>query len=68
MLEMDVYDEPDPDSDLDYEESYSKSRKKKRASGRVSCFINFQSSLTSKDSLVVNKKFEFHVLFIAGAK
>ena len=29
MLEMDTYDEPDPDSDLDYEETYSKRSKRK---------------------------------------
>lgn len=36
MLEMDAYDEPDPDSDLDYEESYSKRSKRRKATGRVS--------------------------------
>lgn len=36
MLEMDAYDEPDPDSDLDYEETYSKRKRGKRGVGRVS--------------------------------
>lgn len=36
MLEMDTYDEPDPDSDLDYEETYSKKKRGKRGVGRVS--------------------------------
>lgn len=36
MLEMDAYDEPDPDSDLDYEESYTKRSKRRKNSGRVS--------------------------------
>lgn len=45
MLEMDVYDEPDPDSDLDYEESYSKRRKKKGSGGRVSNFSYFPFKL-----------------------
>lgn len=35
MLEMDAYDEPDPDSDLDYEETYSKRSKRKKPAGRV---------------------------------
>ncbi|KAJ8970618.1 hypothetical protein NQ314_001153 [Rhamnusium bicolor] len=34
MLEIDAYDEPDPDSDLDYEETYSKRRKGRRGAGR----------------------------------
>lgn len=36
MIDMEVYDEPDPDSDLDYEESYSKRSKRRKGSGRVS--------------------------------
>lgn len=39
MLEMEAYDEPDPDSDLDYEETYKKGRKKK-GTGRVK-HVNF---------------------------
>lgn len=35
MLEMDAYDEPDPDSDLDYEESYTKRSKRRKTSSRV---------------------------------
>jgi zinc finger protein ubi-d4 len=35
MLEMDAYDEPDPDSDLDYEETYSKRSKRRKTTGRV---------------------------------
>jgi zinc finger protein ubi-d4 len=35
MLEMDAYDEPDPDSDLDYEETYSKRSKQRKKTGRV---------------------------------
>ncbi|KAL3284090.1 hypothetical protein HHI36_018258 [Cryptolaemus montrouzieri] len=31
MLEMEAFDEPDPDSDLDYEETYKKGRRKKVA-------------------------------------
>lgn len=38
MLEIDPYDEPDPDSDLDYEETYSKKRRGKRGVGRVSLY------------------------------
>ncbi|XP_025836788.1 zinc finger protein ubi-d4 B-like [Agrilus planipennis] len=34
MLEMDAYDEPDPDSDLDYEETYSKRSKRRKGVGR----------------------------------
>lgn len=40
MLEMDVYDEPDPDSDYDYEE-YSKRNKRRKGPGRVSGPSNF---------------------------
>lgn len=40
MLEMDAYDEPDPDSDLDYEESYTKRSKRRKTTGRVSAKKN----------------------------
>ncbi|KAL0109702.1 hypothetical protein PUN28_014615 [Cardiocondyla obscurior] len=33
MLDMDAYDEPDPDSDYDYEESYSSKRKRRKTRG-----------------------------------
>lgn len=36
MMELDAYDEPDPDSDLDYEESYTKRSKRRKTPGRVS--------------------------------
>ncbi|XP_019760084.1 zinc finger protein ubi-d4 B isoform X1 [Dendroctonus ponderosae] len=35
MLEMETFDEPDPDSDLDYEESYTKRRRGRKGTGRV---------------------------------
>lgn len=41
MLDIDPYDEPDPDSDLDYEETYSKRRKGRRGAGRVSSDSDF---------------------------
>ncbi|KAM0726602.1 Zinc finger protein DPF3 [Formica fusca] len=33
MLDMDAYDEPDPESDYDYEESYSSKRKRRKTRG-----------------------------------
>ncbi|XP_066585034.1 zinc finger protein ubi-d4 A isoform X3 [Prorops nasuta] len=33
MLDMDAYEEPDPDSDYDYEESYSSKRKRRKPRG-----------------------------------
>ncbi|XP_076681690.1 double PHD fingers d4 isoform X2 [Andrena cerasifolii] len=33
MLDMDTYDEPDPESDYDYEESYSSKRKRRKPRG-----------------------------------
>lgn len=33
MLDMDTYEEPDPESDYDYEESYSSKRKRRKTRG-----------------------------------
>ena len=39
ILEMEGYDEADPDSDFDYEDTYNKKAKKRKASAKVSCLF-----------------------------
>ena len=39
MIDMEAYDEPDPDSDLDYEETFNKRSKRRKGTGRVSLTI-----------------------------
>lgn len=63
MLEMDAYDEPDPDSDLDYEETYSKRRRGKRGVGRVSIISEADSGWMSSLGYKWNIKiFEFSII------
>lgn len=47
MIDMDPYDEPDPDSDLDYEETYSKRNKRRKGTGRVSNTVKWDIPIDS---------------------